>query len=641
VDPTPQLSPVELLERNQAQIRRLVRRLVAPQDALDVEQELHVAALERPPRALVALPAWIATTVRNLAAKRLRSRTRREARERAAAPFESLPSTAELAAQVELVEFLLRCVRELPEPEQVVVLHRYFEERSTSEIARRLGLGESTVRARLSRALVRLRERLDGRSGGERDRWVRALAPWAVKGAGAGAALGIGVSVMTLQGAALALAIVAAVGVATVAIVRGSPPRQELASTRRDPDEPRRDDAPLPSVVRADAPTREPESPAHEREAPTDGSSLAALLDPEADRLPAIGRVKLRVVDARTGAELSGCDVRFLCASRFAAMEKASVVDVALTSGTWSLSVSADGYEPELREGVVVAADEQNDLGVIALARGTGVIEGRIRSDGVDAALPRFVELRGAGRSPCELCGREPTCCGYAWDRSLLRVGGDGRFFFRGLAAGSYFVRPLDDRPRLEPTTRIELARGEVRFVELTLAAPVVLTFELLDEQGAPFVGVWANDYEETPEKIHVDLDVDGVATGFDAGPDPAELRDRIGPPRFLGQSPPFDEVTEATSIGIGSPFRLPGLRADRARGPDDSLAARADVPFFAALELACGRTAPNAYFVHDLPASRVRMKARCGALSTEELLLDLSDPDQHHARLVFRRAKE
>jgi DNA-directed RNA polymerase specialized sigma24 family protein len=49
--------PTELLSRHQERIRRLIARRVAPDDAADVEQEVWVAALERPPRHAAALPS--------------------------------------------------------------------------------------------------------------------------------------------------------------------------------------------------------------------------------------------------------------------------------------------------------------------------------------------------------------------------------------------------------------------------------------------------------------------------------------------------------------------------------------------------------------------------------------------------------
>lgn len=75
---------------------------------------------------------------------------------------------------VERIE-LQRCVSEavlaLPEPYRSVVSLRYYEDLSSAQIARRLGVPEATVRVRLMRALERLRRKLD-RTFGERRAWV-------------------------------------------------------------------------------------------------------------------------------------------------------------------------------------------------------------------------------------------------------------------------------------------------------------------------------------------------------------------------------------------------------------------------------------------------------------------------------------
>jgi RNA polymerase sigma-70 factor (ECF subfamily) len=596
----------DLLRRQQARIRGLVRRLAGPDEVDDVEQEVWVAALERPPRAWVALPAWVTTTVRNMVAKRRRSASRRAAREQAAASPESLPSSAELVTRVELEEFVLRCVRELPEPEREVVLLRFFEEMPTAAVAARLGLGESTARARLQRAIERLRARLDKRAGSRR-RWMRVLAPWSVAAAGS--------TLVAVKSAAIVAAIAAGVGLAFVAtldeklpvasktfyvgadgaIVEGEPP----------PDAAEPERAPEPALVES-----KPASP---------------FPDPEAERLGVPGRVRFAVVDAASGATLRDVTVRLLSEARFGTIDAPDVVDRALSAGTWEMVVLRDGYEPETRAGVVIRAGVTTDLGIVALERGRGGIEGKLRCDGVAGGTPRFVELRGAGRSPCPRCGLGEECCGYAWDLSLVRVGEDGRFRFSGLAAGTYFVRPYDERPRLQPTLRVELARDERRELDVTLAAPVTLRFETLDALGAPFVGLWASDREERAEPIHVDLEVDGVRTGFDATPDVADLRRALGPPLRLGEAVAEPEVGAFASRRSTQIFHW-SARVDRERAADDTLLPPVETPFYGKLELGCGRLGPNRYFVRELPACRVSVRAHCGELVADDLELDLDE---------------
>jgi hypothetical protein len=349
--------------------------------------------------------------------------------------------------------------------------------------------------------------------------------------------------------------------------------------------------------------------------------------------------VKLRVVDEATGEPLVGASVRFLNPPRFASTVNQSEFDLRLSAGAWSMCVLAEGHETELRENVVVAPDGVNDLGEIALAKGSGTIEGRLSRDGIETSGPRYVELRGAGRNPCPECfqhGPDVICCGWSWDRSVVAIGADGRFCFRALAAGTYFLRALDQSPRPVPTRRLELKRGEWRQVDLAFAIGVVAKLELVDDQAQAFVGAWAQGDAGAPEPIHFEVEIDGVLLRFDATPDPADLRARVGPP-------PLCDAAAVNAVAAGRAsrefeiwFNDGGVAADRPRKPEDELLPSAGTPGYAVVELACGRTAPNRYFVHDLPASRVKLRAHCGAFVADEIELDLADPRQREARLVF-----
>lgn len=88
---------------DQAFVRRLARSLSADEGAAeDLLQDAWVAALQRGPANPSGLRSWLVRVLRNLAASRLRSRTRREVRERACARPERQPDTTELVARVEL-----------------------------------------------------------------------------------------------------------------------------------------------------------------------------------------------------------------------------------------------------------------------------------------------------------------------------------------------------------------------------------------------------------------------------------------------------------------------------------------------------------------------------------------------------------
>lgn len=71
---------------------------------------------------------------------------------------EDIPADTE---QAEETKQLMSCIRSLGQPDAQIILQRYFYGRNAAEIARILGMKPAAVRARLSRALKRLRTMLD------------------------------------------------------------------------------------------------------------------------------------------------------------------------------------------------------------------------------------------------------------------------------------------------------------------------------------------------------------------------------------------------------------------------------------------------------------------------------------------------
>jgi RNA polymerase sigma-70 factor (ECF subfamily) len=179
---------VPMLERLLAQegwLRRLARALVADASlADDVAQETWARVLERPPQSVEAPRAWLARVARRVVGERVRADRNRARRERLvaserveAADDPAFAERVEAAAQVQ--RSLARAVLALSEPGRSTVVLRYFEGRSSAQIARDTGVPESTVRNRLRRALAELRAELERASGGGRDAWLGALAPLA------------------------------------------------------------------------------------------------------------------------------------------------------------------------------------------------------------------------------------------------------------------------------------------------------------------------------------------------------------------------------------------------------------------------------------------------------------------------------
>ena len=158
-------------------IRGLARSLVGPEDAEDLVQDTWVATLPAGRPAGADLRAWVSTIARNLARNRFRARGRREARERATARPLRAPDTTDLVDRAELLKRIVDLLLALPELQREAVSLRYVEGLRPVDIARRLGVSDSTVRTRIHEGLARLRRDLDTEHGGDRRRWCALLAP--------------------------------------------------------------------------------------------------------------------------------------------------------------------------------------------------------------------------------------------------------------------------------------------------------------------------------------------------------------------------------------------------------------------------------------------------------------------------------
>ena len=149
--------------------RQIVRDSTAAQD---VAQEAWRRALSRPPREVTSARGWLFALVTSCARDLRRSEARREVRERGAARPERI-GAVDLVARAEAHRRVLDAVLALDPASRAVVLLRYFEDLSPSQIARRTGEPAGTVRSRLHRALATLRGKLAAGDG-------PGSAPWAV-----------------------------------------------------------------------------------------------------------------------------------------------------------------------------------------------------------------------------------------------------------------------------------------------------------------------------------------------------------------------------------------------------------------------------------------------------------------------------
>ena len=149
--------------------------------AEDVAQEGFVRAYQNLGRFRDGEPfrPWVLRVVTNLALNEVRSRARRHGLLERVARFRQEPPPApEHEAEMDEERALLwRAINELREEDRVVLYLRYFLDLPEREIALAIGHPPGTVKSRLSRASVRLREVIERGYPGLRPARARAEAP--------------------------------------------------------------------------------------------------------------------------------------------------------------------------------------------------------------------------------------------------------------------------------------------------------------------------------------------------------------------------------------------------------------------------------------------------------------------------------
>ncbi|MBI3820471.1 MAG: sigma-70 family RNA polymerase sigma factor [Planctomycetes bacterium] len=180
------LDPQSLLAHDEF-VRSVARALLGNPDAADDAAQdtwlsiLKLSILNKNPDQPLSIRAWLATFVRNAARDRIRSESARRRRERASARAELLPSMDAVWRREADRRAVVEAVGALAEPYRTVVLLRYFEDLTPAEIAERLGVPLETVRTRLKRAILQIREKLDGDHG--HGSWIAMLLPLAGRSA--------------------------------------------------------------------------------------------------------------------------------------------------------------------------------------------------------------------------------------------------------------------------------------------------------------------------------------------------------------------------------------------------------------------------------------------------------------------------
>ena len=130
------------------------------------------------------LSAWLHLTTRNLAAKVVRSETRRRTREQASSvmPSDSVSSNSDRSDWDRIAHHLDGSLGELSESDRRVVVLRFFEGKTAREIAALLGIAEDAAQKRVLRAVDRLRSHLDRHAPGMASTTLAALlGTWSVQ----------------------------------------------------------------------------------------------------------------------------------------------------------------------------------------------------------------------------------------------------------------------------------------------------------------------------------------------------------------------------------------------------------------------------------------------------------------------------
>lgn len=237
---TPTTASIERLLEHRVWLRGVARALARDDaSADDLEQEVWLDTLHRPPGDVSSPRGWLARVLRRNAVDAGRSASRRARREEHAAAPGAAPDPARLVAEAETFRRVADLVLALDEPYRGTVLSRWFEGLPPREIAARERIPVETVRTRLKRALAMLRERLDRESDGDRSRWTAALLPFvgatsagecALRRAAAGPSRGATIRSMARRGpamrpwwiAACSTGLVAGTAAVAVVAIRGA-----------------------------------------------------------------------------------------------------------------------------------------------------------------------------------------------------------------------------------------------------------------------------------------------------------------------------------------------------------------------------------------------------------------------------------
>jgi RNA polymerase sigma factor (sigma-70 family) len=357
---SPGSTPLDDLLAEADWLTRLSHHLVSDEDvASDLVQDTWVAALRSPPDASRPPRPWLAEVMRNALRRRRRDHERRSRREERAGQGEPVasPATDELLERMRLQKIVAERVVALDEPFRTALLMRYYEGRSSADIARALAVPEGTVRWRLKEARDRLRTALDGLHGGERNAWAVGLAPAPMAGLKGGLLVG-----MTKTSAgAVTVAVVLAGALAFWYMRDGSEHGGRTLSTYLPPESGR-------GTLRVFGASERPQGTSVSGRVVTPdgaaafGSVVTATLAPAGEAASRARPPERPHAQARAGA-----DGTFRLDN--------------LPPGSYRLVATAEGFAPARSEPIAVASRGPRDV-LLELGRGGFVLSGIVQDSG-------------------------------------------------------------------------------------------------------------------------------------------------------------------------------------------------------------------------------------------------------------------
>jgi RNA polymerase sigma factor (sigma-70 family) len=155
----------ELVNRHIGLVYSVAIRVVVDTHLAEDVTQTTFAILAREARHLTGralLSSWLHRTALNQAAKLVRGEMRRRAREQEAYAMQTVPSESDLDWK-QVAPLLDAALNKLAEADRAVILLRFFEKKTASEIGTALKVSEAAAQKRISRALERLRGILAGR----------------------------------------------------------------------------------------------------------------------------------------------------------------------------------------------------------------------------------------------------------------------------------------------------------------------------------------------------------------------------------------------------------------------------------------------------------------------------------------------